>query len=203
MRNFLLLLALASVAYSRPGETSGQIQQRFGAPLTEEAPLVKNPDAGKGHGRHPNFEHSGVIRPVSAPPLTASMREVSRVYRFGKIQVTVHFFDNQSQREEYKGGQAEIQKILSAASNGAPWAVELHDKGSTDVESSKERVFQNQGITDETTKGSYKSKGLRAWLEDGKLIVETDAFRALRLSEPAKKPEPQLGQPIPGKGKGF
>ena len=185
----LLLFASASIAHSRPGETLEQIQERFGEPTMEH-------------------KNTPLARLNSVAPVTSSLRETTRVYLFGRINIFVHFLDNRSQREEYDAalGQAEIEKLLTASSNGAAWSVELqkpdHTKSVADAYSSREMVFQNKL----PTFGIYKSSGLRAWMGQGghggsALIVETDAFRALRLSQPAKKPE--FGGPIPGKGKGF
>ena len=141
------------------------------------------------------------MRYVSRPHFTPSMREASFLYKFGKLGIAVHFFNDRSQREEYTGGlkPEDIDKILTAASNGVEWAVALHEKGSADYET--ERAY-NEG---KSVPGHYKANGLRAWIDrsHGKLIVETDAFRELRLAEEAKKPQPGVGQPIPGKGKGI
>ena len=214
MRNFILFCALASVAYSRPGETSTQIQQRFGAPLTKKVSV--DPGAHKvvggvsvasgsrikiGNARQKNEEQ---VVPVVAPPLSVSMRETSAVYSFGGMKITVRYFDNRSQREEYKKDHstkgleaAEVEQILTAASNGAAWDTELHEKDPTDPKSTKETVFQDG----KKAYGNYKTPALRAWMEGSTLILETKAFRQFWLAQPAAKPEP--GKPIPSQGKGF
>ena len=40
-----------------------------------------------------------------------------------------------------------------------------------------------------------------SWTPEVRVIVETDAFRAFRIANPASKPE--VAKPIPGVGKGF
>ncbi len=213
-RAFLLLCISASAAFARPGETSGQVQERFGEPLTEKVTTdpgkivgsVQAPAGGRRISiRDDSRKEQITYRLVTANPLTTSMRETSRVHQFGKFKIAVHFFDNRSQREAYKksGGRLEndeVEQILSAASNGAPWAVEANEIGAAKGTAITETAFQNG----RRVPGNYKANGLRAWIQGADtLIVETDSFRELRLAQPAKKPEPQFGQPIPGKGKGF
>lgn len=131
------------------------------------------------------------------------MRETSRIYEWNGISIVVYFFDNRSVREQYvryeleqnrfrnepwqspfaprvtktkatKLTEEEISSILTAASNGTPW--------------------QKQGDD------SQRANDLTAWFEyDVYLIVETDAFRKLRISNPAEK----AAKPEPEKGKGF
>ena len=142
------------------------------------------------------------MRYVGKPHFTPSMRETTFVYKFGEMGIVVHFFDDRSQREEYsaelhtRGFKPEdIGNILNAASNGAEWIAEFSGK-----DNAEERVYEGGKIHS----GYYKSAGLTAWLSrSGKVIVETDAFRELRLAEESKKPQPGIGQPIPGKGKGL
>ena len=188
MRSLLLLCASVSIAYSAPGETSAQIQQRFGAPAVDPA------DAGLG-------------RPASAERLTTSMRETSRYYGFGKIEIIVYFFDNRSQREEYTGQfqQEDVTKIFKSASKGAPWTVELNEPVKDPAENErKKKTLTERGLTGHDH-AYYKSNGLRAWVENSergmRLIVEADAFRTFRISNPANKPE--VAPPIRGAGKGF
>ena len=189
----LLFCATVSIAYSRPGETSGQMQQRFGAPQAEEG---------------------SIQRAVSPPEFILSGHMTSRIHRFGEIEIVVYFYDNKSQREEFrkktgtgfeerigKLEKAEIDQILNGANNGAPWTVESDTEGETLGESTKQRILE-RGLT-EFDRACYKSKGLRAWFENDasgrkRLVVETEAFRALRL---ANKPEAQ--KTAPPKGKGF
>lgn len=207
-----IVLALAAVAHSRPGETSSKIQQRFGEPLKEREPVTKDSGSGgiKVHlppgttARHigdaKNHEPPR-MRYVGKPHFTPSMRETAFVYKLGKMGITVHFFDDRSQREEYAGGfkSEDVDKILTAASNGEKWEIELNAKDSTDY--TTERVYDFDG---KFASGHYKTVGGRAWIDPrGKVIVETDGFRALRLAQEATKPQPGVGQPIPGKGTGL
>lgn len=168
---------------------------------------------------------------VSAQPLTTSSHETSRIYHFGEFEIIVYFFDNRSQREEFRKPSGEVQyfsprfelqrtekygagtgldgrivkaemeQILKGANNGAAWTLESEQDGGTLSESTKQRILE-QGMT-EFDRACFKSKGLRVSFETDAhgqkhLVVETEAFRALRL---ANKPEAQ--KPAPPKGKGF
>ena len=93
-----------------------------------------------------------------------------------------------------------MDKILQAASNGAPWNVELEDKSETDPEG-KKRTILERGLR-ERDHAHYKTTGGKAWIEDGELLVETDAFHAFRKAQkPADAAAP--ASPIPSQGKGF
>ena len=181
------------------------------------------------------------------------MRETSRIYHFGEIEVIVYFFDNRSQREEFRKPtgdvnyfsprsdllrtekfqpqdgiearikKAEVDQILNGASNQAPWTIVVEEKDAVLAEKKKKFIlghgieyfnrdsYGSREMTEavlaiaaaagfEDFGGAYyKFNGIRAWMEDGeRVIVETDAFRALRL---ANKPEVQKS--APPKGKGF
>lgn len=141
------------------------------------------------------------MRYVGKPHFTPSMRETVFVYKHGNMGIVVHFFDDRSQREEYSGvsKSEDMDKVLAATNNGGEWILELNAKDASDYET--EHVYDTGG---KYVSGHYKSAGLRAWKDRaGKVIVETDAFRALRLAEEAKKPAPGPGQPIPGRGTGL
>lgn len=168
-------------------------------------------------------------RTVSAQPLTTSSHETSRIYHFREFEIIVYFFDNRSQREEFRKpsgevqyfsprfelqrtekfeagldgriNKAEMEQILKGANNGAAWTLESEQDGGALSESTKQRILE-QGMT-EFDRACFKSKGLRVSFETDAhgrkhLVVETEAFRALRL---ANKPEAQ--KPAPPKGKGF
>jgi hypothetical protein len=182
----LLLCASVSIAYSRPGETSGQLQQRFGAPLMLEGTIgtTAGPD---------EFLFSGHV--------------TSRIHHFGDFEIAAYFYDNRSQREEFKKkefgkiGKDEIEQIIKGASNGAPWTLESEKEGEAVSEYTKQRILE-RGLS-ESDRVYYKSKGLRASFEDDarggkRFVVETDAFRALRLAN-----KPQAPKSTPPKGKGF
>ena len=77
--------------------------------------------------------------------------------------------------------------------------VELEDKGEPDSEK-KKRAIAERGLQ-ESDRAYYKTHGGKAWIENDELIVETDAFHALRKPQPANKAEST--PPIPNQGKGF
>lgn len=215
MRGILLFCAAVSIAHSRPGETSGQIKQRFGEPLTEEvreqagtsSKTVVTSPALSGARKITTAKGSmAQFRIATKPRLTTSMHESSNLYRFGAFGIVVRYFDNQSQREEYtktkppgksRLEQAEIDGILSAAGNGAVWTVQAHGPDTPAAEAQ----IQSTLADGKRTPGIWKANGLRAWLAGGTLIIETDGFRALQISQPANKPEP--GKLAPMQGKGF
>ena len=202
-RSILLLCATAAIAYSRPGETSGQIEKRFGRPL--------------GHFQLMGFDEPNE-RPESAPPLTSSLRETSRTYRFNAVQITVFYFDNKSQREEYQklvDGKVERARIVSQMTDSQR---ELYFKNYIEPVSPLQKDLMTSKLSDEEgaiilkaasnnapwqkqDDGSLKSNGLKAWSEGDRLIVETDAFEKFRPSQPSNKVTPAT--PIPGQGKGF
>ena len=146
-----LLCVSASIVYSRPGETETQIHQRYGAPLTEDGT---------------------VSRSVSAKPFTPSLRETSRIFHFGDLEITVYFYDNRSQREEFRkptdavsyfsprhdlvkterfkpeGGwdarikKAEADQIINGVSNRAPSTVVVDEKDPAIAEKKKKFILE-------------------------------------------------------------
>lgn len=157
-------------------------------------------------------------RPESAPPLTSSLREISRTYRFNAVQIIVFYFDNKSQREEYQklvDGKVERARIVSQMTDSQR---ELYFKNYIEPVSPLQKDLMTTKLSDEEgviilkaasnnapwqkqDDGSLKSNGLKAWSEGDRLIVETDAFEKFRLSQPPNKVTPAT--PIPGQGKGF
>ncbi len=187
MKILFLFCVFTIAAYARIGETPDEIQKRFG-----------KPDHNLGW-----LEMQRLL-----PGYKLTTKDAAISYVFEETPIVVHFLNNRSVFEKYvfnKDGTKlsalkEIEdKVLELHNNGDPWVLEFTKIPETDgaLETAKYDIKQHgllwSGITHlREYRAFYKAKGFIVTfdIQDFKsisLVIETDDFRALRLSKTAKE----------------
>lgn len=230
MKTLFLFCAAAAISNARPGETPAEIEQRFGKPTHfytyQELQFSKEKTTNSTQDTAIRYKFKDITITVHF----WKNQSVLEKYDFS----TLKNFEDISNEDIWIKEVREFEKnILESAGSGEPWTLEFSIKEAKvdylTLEDAKNEIKQ-WGLFGQRGRREperiqkfgpfYKSKGLTAsvYLDKRRrrygdetqeyfvpsLVIETDAFRALRLPNAAKQlPAAKPAQPAQTQGKGF